>query len=119
MWGALCKNTNLSSEFFRKYIFDQKKERLITWDDLCVNENMSLEFFEKCMDHNMIYWGNIFQNSNIELSFFEKYFDRCGEKEFNSLFQNTFKSYHSKNKIISWLRKNPQYPFDKMLEKYI
>jgi hypothetical protein len=49
-------------------------------------------------------WGYVCKNSNLGESFFLK---------------NTFRLYDSKEKVINWLRKNPIYSFDNILEKYI
>jgi hypothetical protein len=50
-------------------------------------------------------------------SFFEKYISFSG---FNlNLFSNDFRVNHSREKIISYLKKNPQYKFDYLICEYI
>ena len=114
-WQCLCENTNLSEAFFEKY----EHLEVLDWYCLCKNNNISESFFEKHIDKIVFDYedriNSINVNSNISEKFFKKYIKKI---KIEDLFLNTFRLYHKKDKVISWLRKNPQYSFDKILENY-
>ena len=112
-WYNLCHNINLSESFFEKHI-----DKVI-WSSLCLNTNMTEAFFENYISNcneEVIIWENLSKNSNMSEAFFEKYNFKTS---IDDLAKNTFRVYHKKEKIISHLKKNPQYSFDKLIYKYI
>ena len=106
-WKYLSRNTGISEEFFERHL-DK-----VDWRELCQNPNMSEKFFEKHLDK--IQWYGICENSKISLSFFEKYFDKLEDLE--QLCNNNFRN--SKKDFSKWLKNNPQYPFDNLLQNYV
>ena len=132
-WYYLCQNTNISEQFFEKYFSCQTKEIKIWWSKLCANTNMSDQFFEKHIsEEEVLNWKLLCENTNLSESFFEKHIEKIKLKILNdnnsfdnedltsaNLSGNSFRTNHSRHKIIYWLKKNPIYPFDKLLHKYI
>ena len=107
-FSFLCLNSNISEAFFEKY----EPLKVLKWDYLSVNINLSEDFFEKHMKLYLEYRNN--NPEILDLQFLD-YKISSGQ----SLSENTFRFYHSKEKIISWMKKNPQYSFDKLIYKYI
>ena len=117
-WGSLCVNTNLPEEFFEKY----EPLNVLKWYCLCQNTNLSESFFEKYISHHekkLIDWNYLCENSNMSESFFEKHILNGCKINWNSLTDNTFRVNHPKEKIIFYLKNNPQYSFDNLICKYI
>ena len=118
-WNYLCQNTNLSEAFFEKYLSLGIE---LDWISLCQNTNLSEKFFEKYI--NILNWCLICRNSNMSVSFYEKNLLNSEILKTNpdilkNLFLNNFRSCDKKEKIISWLKKNPIYSFDNLIYKYI
>ena len=111
-WYELCRNNNISECFFERQI--QNGIRLY-WDYICQNNNLSGEFFDKYEHLGVLNWDYLCWNNNLSENFFEKHIDKLNKK----ILQNSFRIYHKKEKVVEWLRKNPQYSFDNILEKYI
>ena len=67
------------------------------------------------IDFKISNWTNLCINPNISIDFLKKIFGR-NKDIFND---NSFEAEYSKNKLISWMKKNPQYSFDNLIYKYI
>ena len=119
IWSPLSRNTNMSEEFFERHINN------IVWSSVCENTNLSEKFFERHL--NKITekdWYYLCRNTNLSEEFFERHLINSKTSNkiknyYNHLFCNTFRVNHSQYKLICWLRKNPQFTFDRILEKYI
>ena len=131
-WTWIKQNKKLSEVFYNKHI------KNIQWDleygpifsekfiekhisngcniylgNISEESKISTSFFEKHLDK--IQWYGICENSKISLSFFEKYFDKLEDLE--ELCNNNFRN--SKKGFSKWLKNNPQYPFDNLLQNYV
>ena len=110
-WEWLCQNKNISEEFFERHINN------VNWDFLCLNCNLSEAFFERHIDK--VRWDSLCKNTNLSEEFFEKHILNGVKLNFKYLSENTFRAKHKKEKIISYLKNNPQYSFDNLICKYI
>ena len=106
----------MSNSFFEKHMKCLYK-KYINFSCLCLNTNLTESFFKKYIsEQNNVDWFWVTNNTNLSINFFEKY---VPNKFKERLFENTFRANHPKEKIISWLKSNPLYSFDKLLYKYI
>ena len=109
-WSSFCEFA-VKIEKFSKYIEPRDCYYL------CKNVNITEKIIEKFPEKN--YLDFLSKNTNIS----EKYFDEqlCKNKKVDwiSLLNNGFRTTHSSKKIISWLKKNEFFAFDKLIYKYI
>ena len=67
-WDALCRNDNISEEFFFYY------SNKINWTSICYNKNISPNFFELFIDR--VDWNNIHNSPNLTANFIYKHLDK-------------------------------------------
>ena len=70
-WNYLCRNTNISVDFFERYLSLCKQhgeQDKIDWYALSTNTNIPVEFFDKYKDK--IDWSTLSSNTNIPYQFF-------------------------------------------------
>ena len=85
------------------------------WSLFCKKSNLTEQYIDKNIE--FIDWNFLCQNNNISEKIFEKYISK-GFVNWYWLYLNTFRANHSRDKIILWLKKNPQYSFDNLICKF-
>ncbi len=122
-WEYISKNVNLSKEFFERHneyidweIFFQYSKIINKfskyfekgdWYYICKNKNIDEKFINKHLKKGVkMYWDFLSENTYISPEFLlEKSNEILENIDWYRISNNTFKVNHSRDKIISWLKK--------------